>query len=66
MILSHTVLITEVPMEEHAGGGRNGYHVVVGAFRRLSKVSNFSYLIFLFLFFKVLRTVQTVSMKSIT
>lgn len=50
-------------MEEHAGGGRNGYHVVVGAFRRLSKVSNFSYLIF---FFKVLRTVQTVSMKSIT
>lgn len=64
MILSHTVLITEVPMEEHAGGGRNGYHVVVGAFRRLSKVSNFSYLIFLF--FKVLRTVQTVSMKSIT
>lgn len=35
-------------MEEHAGGGRNGYHVVVGAFRRLSKVSNFSYLIFFF------------------
>lgn len=54
-------------MEEHAGGGRNGYHVVVGAFRRLSKVSNFSYLIFfLIFFFKVLRTVQTVSMKSIT
>lgn len=39
-------------MEEHAGGGRNGYHVVVGAFRRLSKVSNFSYLIFLFFFCK--------------
>lgn len=50
-------------MGEHAGGGRNGYHVVVGAFRRLLKVSNFSYLIN---FFKVLRTVQTVSMKSIT
>lgn len=53
-------------MEEHAGGGRNGYHVVVGAFRLLSKVSNFSYLIFFGFFFKVLRTVQTVSMKSIT
>lgn len=38
-------------MEEHAGGGRNGYHVVVGAFRRLSKVSNFSYLIFFFFYF---------------
>lgn len=38
-------------MEEHAGGGRNGYHVVVGAFRRLSKVSNFSYLIIFFLIF---------------
>lgn len=38
-------------MEEHAGGGRNGYDVVVGAFRRLSKVSNFSYLIFFWIFF---------------
>lgn len=47
-LLDTVTLITEVPMEEHAGDGRNGYHVVVGAFRRLSKLSNFSYLIFLF------------------